>query len=642
MWKSNKPLAGLALALLLGLPCQGTWAQSDELETSFKRLTPTEEASLRAILAEPVPTGSLDSTLERHFAAKELAAQKLAEIGPILALYRQWVAASPATVNWSNYSNELNRAGETEEALRVRKEAVERKTPGLIQELIRNNLVRDLYYLGRIREAQDTLAVVHQNLKALQTKNWNDLARVTLLRVWAEAHANEARIHARFGERKKAVEAASHAVELARSAFKVAQGLPVAEANQAEAMRASNTLVIALTQKKAALQAAGQYEEAEETLREFQRLASTYKLQPHILATLYQFAGALRQALREFAQAERYFQRADQVSAGLGYAPTDPVRTGATSWRIAALEGQHRWTEALAELDQLDALAQGDTAVRKRTRFPLTRGYAYLHAPPQDRARLLAAVDLFRGMAADEARWYPAHHFLVAQANGLHGVALWRTGDAQSQARALALLKQAVHDYMEPDNVELETAGLGKDIRDLIFATYLEALFATPGENPMEAMGPADWVRGGMVQEALADAAVRASATDPALADLVRKDQDAKNETEALRKFLAGESDGAEKARAALPDVAAQMHKRIAELDGIRRALQAQTKAQFPSFDRLLRPTPPGAADVVRGLGQDEALVLLLPTDEVRCGRQRLGAGALAAEPVGAAGAGRA
>ena len=279
--------------------------------------------------------------------------------------------------------------------------------------------------------------------------------------------------------------------------------------------------------------------------------------------------------------------------------------------------------DALAELDRLDELAKDDPAVRQRIRFALVRGYAYLHAPVGDKARSLAllttAIELFRGLSADASKWYPAHHFFVAQANGLQGVALWRKGDAPSKTKALGLLKEAVRDYMLPDNIDMESAGLGKDIRELIFSTYLEALFATPGDNPMEAMGPADWVRGGMVQEALTDAAVRASATDPALADLVRKDQDAKNEIEALRKYLAGDAgsaDSADKSRAPLPDGVAQMRNRIAELDSTRKKLQVETQAKFPSFDRLLRPTPPGAVDLAKDLGKDEALVMLLPTDD--------------------------
>lgn len=58
-------------------------------------------------------------------------------------------------------------------------------------------------------------------------------------------------------------------------------------------------------------------------------------------------------------------------------------------------------------------------------------------------------------------------------------------------------------------------------------------------------MGPADWVRGGLVQEALGDAAVRAAASNEALAGQVRREQDARNEIRGLRNYLSGEAGGA-------------------------------------------------------------------------------------------------
>ena len=161
--------------------------------------------------------------------------------------------------------------------------------------------------------------------------------------------------------------------------------------------------------------------------------------------------------------------------------------------------------------------------------------------------------------------------------------------------------------------MEMETAFIRKDIRELIFTTYLEAMFASKGVDRMVAMATADWVRGGMVQEALADAALRSAVSDPAMSTLVRADQDQKNEMEALHKYLAGEAGGS---FAPLPEVAAKMRERVAELESSRRKLQQELKTKFPDYDRLVHPTPPSVADIRNALGADEALVMLLPTDD--------------------------
>jgi CHAT domain-containing protein len=104
---------------------------------------------------------------------------------------------------------------------------------------------------------------------------------------------------------------------------------------------------------------------------------------------------------------------------------------------------------------------------------------------------------------------------------------------------------------------------------------------------------------------------VRSAATDPQLNALVRQDQNAKNEIEALRKFLAGEEGST---RSVLPEIAAKMRERSALLEASRHTWQVELRSRFPDYDRLVRPAPPTAADIARALAPDEALIMLLPT----------------------------
>jgi CHAT domain-containing protein len=166
---------------------------------------------------------------------------------------------------------------------------------------------------------------------------------------------------------------------------------------------------------------------------------------------------------------------------------------------------------------------------------------------------------------------------------------------------------------MLPDNFEMETVGLRKEVRQLIFDTYLEAMFSSRDVDAVDAMAPADWVRGGMVQEALGDAALRSAVSEPELSTLVRSDQDYKNEIEALRKFLAGDGGGS---RTPLPEFAAKIRLRIDELEVSRRSVLLELRSKFPDYDRLVRPAPPTAIDIRQALTKDEALVMLLPTDD--------------------------
>ena len=390
----------------------------------------------------------------------------------------------------------------------------------------------------------------------------------------------------------------------ARDAYKDAQSLP--KLGEDRELLTAQMLASALRTQANALRAAGRLSDAEASLREFLKFTSTVKLPPSVLASLYTTAASLRFDLREFPQAERYYRSADKAAETQALAPNSPDRISYAHSIIAAMGGQQRWQDALAELQRVDALSP-DLDPLKQREFVLERGYLYLHQPALNGQ----AVQLFTRLSKDAHQRYPEHHFFVAQADGLLGLALWQSPQPEEKSRAVSLLKASVRDYMLPENLDLETVGLRKDIRELVFSNYLEAMFATHQEQAVEAMAPADWIRGGMVQEALSDAAVRSAAGEPGLADLVRKDQDAKNEIESLRKFLAGDVGTVSLAS---PEIISQLHQRINTLDGERQKWQQEIKKRFPDYDRLVHPVPPAVPDIRAALRTDEALLMLLPT----------------------------
>ena len=228
------------------------------------------------------------------------------------------------------------------------------------------------------------------------------------------------------------------------------------------------------------------------------------------------------------------------------------------------------------------------------------------------------AAPLFGTLARSNAALYGASHFFTAQAEGLQGVALWNDAEVNNNSaaktRALTLLSTSVANYMATANADyLGDRGLRREMREMVFATYLEAAAQLNPALANAAISVADWVRSGSVQDALADAAVRAVASGsagPVVADLVRKEQDAKNEIKGLRDYLV--STGG----AGLPEVVKRIRDRIAELDTQRSTLQKQIKAQFPEYDNLVRPGAPTVADLQAKLSKDEAMLMLLPSDK--------------------------
>jgi hypothetical protein len=109
-------------------------------------------------------------------------------------------------------------------------------------------------------------------------------------------------------------------------------------------------------------------------------------------------------------------------------------------------------------------------------------------------------------------------------------------------------------------------------------------------DGAAEAFRLADAARGRSVQRALNASAARASAHSPALADLVRREQDARKQINALHGLLANllsqPSDQQD------PKAVADLRSRI---DTLRRALETlttQIEKDFPAYAELINPQP--------------------------------------------------
>ena len=606
------PIAGkapLRWALCLCFFLASTPLRAADIDTaSFNQPSPQEQAQLRSILEQPVPVNVAQPVVFAHFVAKEAAATRLGDLSLKLRVYKQWQEAAPQSLSVGNYAMALSQSGKPEQGLRLLEDTLTKRSLSASREQLRWAYANFLSQQGQADKAQEARTQVRDNLHALrlQTQNNDNLRRIAFLESTALCYESGEQLN--HGKPLEAIAPANAALTAAREGLQISKDLPRNDKNRTDLLIDAGNYLSALQCRERAYQTAGDYGEAEAMLGEMITVAQDYALNPIHLVTTYQTAGNLRLDLREFSVAETHFLAADARAEAMGFANTHNNRLDLARQRISALEGQKKWAAALAEFARLDALAAGNPKLQRQVRFPLIRGYAYLgsQVEPAQAEREFAALE------ADVTRNYPAQHFYVAQAQGLRGVALWRQGTTGPQSRALPLLQSAVKAYMQADNLVYETKGISQDIRDVIFASYLEAMFASPSGHAMESMVPADWVRGGAVQEALADAAVRSTASVPALAQLVRADQDARNEIENLRKRLVND---AESSTPPAPQASATLRSRIEALEASRKALHATIREKAPDYDNLVRPVAPSVQGLSAALKKDEVLVMLLPTE---------------------------
>jgi CHAT domain-containing protein len=594
---------GFAFISMLASPA---WAQDEDITASFRKLTIAQEQQQREVLAQAVPPNASPTALTKYFQDKERAALMLADHVQHEAVLREAIRLLPqSSIFQSNLANRLLSRGEFVEGNAMRQQALANNKNVFSHVHLLATATRDDY--AQFNNAKTLQSIEAVNARVAELTPTARLAgeHILLLRASCRAAQVQSLLYNRLGKYDAAVTAAEAAEQHAKKAL----SLVTKDTNALTVHFIHQEIADAVSRKLAAYQRVQRFDEAEKALTQYIRYAREVQLPANYLSGMYASASTLRFAQREFVAAEKLARLADEVLEKQGVDALHIARLDSAMPIWMAMAAQKRWSEALEMLEKVDALVAHDAKLKTRVLNRFNRGVVYL-----GNGRFVQAAPLFERLAQQNRDLFGEHHFFTAQSAGLQGAALWRSGTKTHKAKALPLLKQAVQDYMDVANADyLQNVGLRKELREQVFAAYLDAVTTTPGEDPTQAMGPADWVRGSVVQDALADAAVRSAVSTPALAKVVRLEQDAKNEIAGLRGALSGEGGSAADP---LPEVASQMRARIAQLEAQRKTWQADIKAKFPQYEVLVRPLPPNLQAVARELGPSQALLMALPTPD--------------------------
>ena len=146
----------------------------------------------------------------------------------------------------------------------------------------------------------------------------------------------------------------------------------------------------------------------------------------------------------------------------------------------------------------------------------------------------------------------------------------------------------------------------------LILERYLHTLLAgnTSGRasqaDVRRAFEMTDLSRSRSLRSALSASAVRSAVTDPALAELVRREQDAGLQISGLEGLVSDALARTDKGSAASVEL---LTRRLGSLRQARQRLRAEIDANFPQYADLINPKPGTVDDVIRFLRPDETLV---------------------------------
>ena len=355
----------------------------------------------------------------------------------------------------------------------------------------------------------------------------------------------------------------------------------------------------------------GRFAEGEADVRRalLSRLSKAGKYHQDTAGILSVFAWILGEQGRR-PEAEKLALAVVDIYRGLGYPEDTQALVNANVLVAQMLNGQGRFEEATKLFDSIEATIAGwDAPRRDAVNNNLARVNALLAtgAAVDAVGRAKKALEYEKSRSGDQS-------FNTAVARGFLAVSLARSNRA---AEAVPEFKAAIPILIAPAQDSAEEDGASAVARELrvrfIVESYISFLARSPrlanGDIAEESFRLADVVRGHAVERALAASSARAAANDPALAELVRKEQDLKKQVGAalgaLNNLLALPS--AERGAGALKDAQTQ----VAQLQSAQIAAHKELARRFPDYGGLVDPAPVSVAEIRAALRPGEVLLSL-------------------------------
>lgn len=362
----------------------------------------------------------------------------------------------------------------------------------------------------------------------------------------------------------------------------------------------------------------GRAPEAELTMRNvlMRTLSRVGKYAPFSAAATAAFANVLNEQGR-FREAAAMAREALDILDHIGAPENSMMRIVARKVLANALSGSEDWAGANEQYMALRKSAEADEYNQRVVRGSAESGLAAVKTG--EAARVVVQM---KSVLDENLKNLGPNHYLTGEIRGVYAMALGATGE---QAKALDEFREATRVLLAPGAASTETEALAfrrLKQRHIIYA-YMTLLWEIKGTEveknaglnvAAESFRLADAVRGGSVQQALAASAARAAANQPGLGELIRKEQDERQEVQALYETLLRLV--ALPAEQQLPKVMGDMRNRIADIEKNRAQLFAEIEKRFPDYANLISPRPATIEEAVKALRPGEALMSILSTRE--------------------------
>jgi CHAT domain-containing protein len=577
---------------------------AQSVEDGALALNEQEITKLRAIVDAPVDPAMFSAAKIDLYKQKDAAAWRLGDVVAEEKNLREWAEVDPGA-RW-RLMGLLSGSEKRVEAYQIGHQLIKeiKHPPSAVR--IRSTVA--LFYIddSNLKQA----ATLLDEAESIIRTDWLRVNRgganaYWLIRAEMEFNLTKSYFLRRNGKWQEGIQAAKLATSKGKELIGVETLVDARERNFGRSWYVS-----AMSQLADHQSASGLYAEADMTFREAYQFAKANGFNDNQLLRLFNGVAWLRNATGQFSEAYAYSQKNEKIVLARG------VQKGAPNWLhtqtpgTAALVGMDRWREALDRYEVIDRETERMKSKSSISNQAWLRGLVYLQ-----NGRFEDAKRVYGGTLRWHVDNFGPNHYFTAYMRGMYASALFRMGDV---TEARVQFDQAIQNITSPDAL---TGDFAEDVlrrkgKKFIFQNYIELLAQTAGNNEKDAaiiFQMADYLSASSVQQALSDAAVRSGVNTPGVSEVIRKEQDAKNEISSLMAYITAQGSEGDKRRNA--SVVAQMQTRLRELEALRKGYKAQIQKEFPEYFQLIQPKAPSHKDIAQQLKPDELFVSILPMD---------------------------
>jgi len=585
-------------ALFFSVP---SFAQDSEM--GLAKLSAADEKRYREILEKPIDENQLNLKKIDAYKEKEHAFSMLGEDKGREENLIAWSKIDPDG-KWS-LRGYWGAMGKYDDAIRIGNEIINESKFPPSSARIRLYMAVDYLQTNQIDKAKELLDKAESIIKY-------DFGRVPrnggtviwIIRAETEFYAYKSVYLSRIGKAEEALTMARLALEKSKELLKLIPNIP------SELYRTFARGTAARTAGNIVLQqiSMGQFVNAEWSLRDALKLAKSNGFNENHMFLFHLMTSDIFNGTSQFGLALQYAEKSEKSFLNQGFQKASVGWMRSKSRELTALAGLSEWSKALTVLQDAYSETKGTPFEPKNTLDGKLIGLIQIKNNRVDEA-ITVLSEAFKN---DSTNYGPKHYY-TAISQGLLGVAYWKKGDL---AKARTELESARTIINSPDSLsgDFSESAIQRKTNRFIFESYMQMLAQTAQNNAQDAETLfllSDQVNSSSVQQALSEAAVRSGVNIPGLSDVIRKEQDAKNEMATLVTYIANQN--AQQDTKQNPQVVEQMRKRLFELEGLRKGYKAAIQKGYPEYFQLIQPKAPSTQEIAKLLAEDEVFVSILP-----------------------------